>query len=296
MSSLEKMTHAPSDAMGMDIGETDVAPITPRPAARGMLRRLRHTRFVGIVFIILLLALWQILTGTHTYNSPNVLPLSTIFRRWYVDVSSGPFLHDVGITLLQMAIGYAIAAVIGILLGVLMGRVRFLYALFEPLVELLRPIPIVAIIPLLILFLGIQNNMKIAAIILAGVFPILLNSYAGASSVPPSMRETAKTFGLSWFQTTKEVTIPAAAPQIFVGLRISVAICLVIAVVAEMIAGNNGVGYFILSSQQDFDIQDMYVGIFSLAVVGYALNYGFLIIEKTVLRWHHGSVLRNTEA
>jgi len=256
----------------------------------GTARRLAGTRLVGIVFIALLLGLWQLLTATKIYQSPNVPELSAIFIRWYEDVRSGPLVSDVLVLLRTTAIGFALAAVVGIVLGVLMARIPFVWALLEPVIELLRPIPIAAFIPILVLFLGIEDKMKIGAIFFAGIFPVLLNSYAGASSVSPSMRDTARTFRLSWFETTKEIVVPAAAPLIFVGLRISMSICLIIAVVAEMIAGNNGLGYFILNSEQMFDIQDMYVGIFTIALVGYLLNFVFLLIEKTVLRWHYGSL------
>ena len=267
---------------------------TPRPHKPSAVRRLLGTRLVGIVLILALLGLWQLLTATHAYQSPNVPPLSDILSRWRQDLGSGPFLGDLGVMLKITGIGFALAAVAGSVLGILMARVRFVWALFEPLVELLRPIPIAAFIPILVLFLGIEDRMKIGAIFFAGIFPVLLNSFAGASSVPPSMLDTAKTFRLSWFQTTRKIVLPAAAPQIFVGLRVSLSICLIIAVVAEMIAGNNGMGYFILNSEQMFDIQDMYVGIFTLALVGYVLNFVFLLVEKTILRWHYGSINRNS--
>jgi ABC-type nitrate/sulfonate/bicarbonate transport system permease component len=260
----------------------------------GRAHRLAGTRLVGILFIAVLLGLWQLLTAAKVYQSPNVPELSAIFTRWYQDVRSGPLISDVLVLLRTTAIGFALAAVTGIVLGILMARIRFVWALLEPVIELLRPIPIAAFIPILVLFLGIEDKMKIGAIFFAGIFPILLNSYAGASSVSPSMRDTARTFRLSWFQTTKEIIVPASAPLIFVGLRISMSICLIIAVVAEMIAGNNGLGYFILNSEQMFDIQDMYVGIFTIALVGYLLNFVFLLVEKTTLRWHYGSLNRNS--
>jgi ABC-type nitrate/sulfonate/bicarbonate transport system permease component len=272
-------------------------PRVPAIGARsgpGPARRLAGTRLTGVLFIAVLLGLWQLLTATKVYQSPNVPELSAILTRWYQDVRSGPLISDVIVLLRTTAIGFALAAAVGIVLGILMARIRFVWALLEPVIELLRPIPIAAFIPILVLFLGIQDKMKIGAIFFAGIFPILLNAYAGASSVSPSMRDTARTFRLSWLQTTKEIIVPAAAPLIFVGLRISMSICLIIAVVAEMIAGNNGLGYFILNSEQMFDIQDMYVGIFTIALVGYLLNFVFLLIEKTILRWHYGSLSRNS--
>lgn len=286
------MPVSPNGTAEKAMSRDEVRTLPPRRRRRVVVSLLQ-TRLAGILLIVVLFGLWQLLTSTHVYQSPNVPPLSDILQRWYDDLRSGPLLTDLGVMLQTTAIGFALAAVVGTVLGVLMARVRFIWALLEPTIELLRPIPIAAFIPILVLFLGIEDKMKIGAIFFAGIFPVLLNSYAGAASVSASMRDTAKTFRLSWLQTTRKVILPAAAPQIFVGMRVSLSICLIIAVVAEMIAGNNGIGYFVLNSEEMFDIKDMYVGIFTLALVGYALNFIFLLIEKTVLGWHYGSLNRN---
>lgn len=253
-----------------------------------MLATLTQSRFVGVIFVLVLLVLWQVVATAGLVDTALLPPVSTILRSSYDAVRHGDLLSALGESLARMTIGYAVAAVVGISLGVLMGRLRFVYVLLEPLIELLRPVPIPAFIPLLILFLGIESSLKVAIVFIGALFPILISSFAGVRAVPRTMRETAAVFGLSWWQTVREVTIPAAAPIIFVGLRTSLAIALIVEVVSEMIAGTGGIGYYVLEAEQALHVVGMYVGIFTLALVGYAINMLFLLIERTVLHWQSG--------
>jgi ABC-type nitrate/sulfonate/bicarbonate transport system permease component len=245
-----------------------------------------RSRFVGVAFVLALVALWQIAAVVGHADSALIPPVTAILQSGYQAVQHGTLLSALGESLARMFAGYAAAAAAGITVGVLMARVRFVYVLLEPLVELIRPVPIPAFIPLLILFLGIQSQLKIAVVFIGALFPILLSSYAGAQAVPKTMRETAQTFGLTWWQTVREITIPAAAPLIFVGLRTSLAIALIVEVVSEMIAGTGGIGYYVLQAEEALRVVDMYVGVIVLALVGYALNSIFLIVERTLLYWH----------
>ncbi len=247
------------------------------------------SRAIGVVFVLILLVVWQVVSVRGFVDSALLPPVTTIVSAWYVALLHGNLLGYLGETLGHMFTGYAFAVVIGTTLGVLMGRVRFIYVLLEPVIELIRPVPIPAFIPLLILFLGIASTLKIAVVLIGAVFPILISSFAGVRGVSRTMRETALTFRLSWWETIREITIPAAAPVIVVGYRTALAIALIVCVVSEMIAGNGGIGYFILQAEQALRVVDMYVGIFTLALVGYALNSVFLAIERWVLFWHAGS-------
>lgn len=264
----------------------------PGAAAPVHPRRLRGGRWTGIALIAALLAVWQLGSRSELLDPALFPPITTIFARWYDSALHGSLLPALQGTLGRMFVGYACAVVLGITLGVLMGRVRAIYNLLEPLVELARPVPIPAFIPLLILFLGIGTSLKIVVVVIGALFPILLSAYAGVSSIPPTMRETALTFGLSWWETVWEIVVPSAAPAIFVGLRTSLAISLIVETVAEMIAGTGGIGYYVLQAEQALRVDDMYVGIFTLAVVGYALNLVFLVVERTVMHWHIGNAGR----
>ena len=137
-------------------------------------------------------------------------------------------------------------------MGLAMGYYRPLYNLFEPLVETIRPIPGPAYLPILVLFVGIGHEMKVVLVLLASFFPILLNTFSGVRSIDPVQFDTARTLGLSMLQTFRELVIPAASPQILTGMRISLAISLILAVLGEMIVSNDGLGYFTLLAQRTF--------------------------------------------
>jgi ABC-type nitrate/sulfonate/bicarbonate transport system permease component len=131
--------------------------------------------------------------------------------------------------------------------------------------------------------------MKVVLILVASLFPILLNAYSGVRSIDRVQFDTARTLGLTTLQTFRELVIPAASPQILTGMRISLAISLILAILGEMIVSNDGLGYFVLLSQRTFKVPEMYAGIFTLAIFGYALNRVFLLIEANLVRWHHES-------
>ncbi|MEV4458698.1 ABC transporter permease [Microbispora sp. NPDC049633] len=250
------------------------------------LRALRSRLFGWLVFAAALVA-WQRYATVNP--SPRYATVSDVAVQWWDQILGGPLLTATLQTLRTMLIGYGVAAVLAVVIGVLMARVRLVYVLLEPPLELLRPMPISAVIPLLILYLGIDDAMKISVVALAAFFHILLNAYSGAGSTHRTMMDTARTFGLTWRQTMAEIVIPAAAPSIFVGLRSALAASLVISVVVGMIAGNDGLGHLLMIQQQSFQVTDLIVGAATIAMLGYALNSAFLFIERRVLHWHFGA-------
>jgi ABC-type nitrate/sulfonate/bicarbonate transport system permease component len=214
--------------------------------------------------------------------------MSSILSAWWELALSGELVSELMPSLWRMFAGYFIGVVLGIGLGMLMGYFRFFYNLLEPITEVLRPIPSPAYLPIAILFLGIDDQMKIFMIAFASVFPVLLNTYSGVRGVDPIQLQTARTFGLSGRKLLWQVVLPAAAPYIFTGMRVSLAVALIVMVISEMVAASNGVGYFILSAQRGFKIRDMFAGILTLAALGYLLNRLFVAIESRVLAWHYG--------
>ena len=249
------------------------------------MRFLLDSRLSGLALIILLLAAWQ-LSALYVVDTPTWPPVTLVFKAWYENVADGTLLRHLLATLWRQMLGYSLAALLGIAFGLAMGYFRPLYNLFEPLVEVLRPIPGPAYLPVLVLFVGIGHEMKVVLILLASFFPILLNTYSGVRSIDRVQFDTARTLGLSTLQTFRELVIPAASPQILTGMRISLAISLILAILGEMIVSNDGLGYFTLLAQRTFKIPDMYAGIFTLALFGYVLNRLFLRCEARLIRWH----------
>jgi len=249
---------------------------------------LRESRIAGVALIVLLLVLWQ-LSAMYLVHSPTWPSVTQIVEAWVENLADGTLATHIVATFWRQMLGYGLAVVLGVTLGLAMGYYRPLYNLFEPLVEILRPIPGPTYLPVLVLFVGIGNEMKVVLILLASVFPILLNTYSGVRAIDRVQFDTARTLGLNTLQTFRELVIPAASPQILTGMRISLAISLILAILGEMIVSNDGLGYFTLLAQRTFKVPDMYAGIFTLAAFGYCLNRIFLVIEARLLRWHHES-------
>jgi ABC-type nitrate/sulfonate/bicarbonate transport system permease component len=253
---------------------------------------LRDTRTSGVILIALLLLLWQ-LSAMFLVRSPTWPTVTRIFEAWFENVADGTLVWHLLATFWRQMLGYGLAVVIGVALGLVMGYFRVFYNLFEPLVEVLRPIPGPAYLPVLVLFVGIGHEMKVVLVLVASLFPILLNTYSGVRSIDRVQFDTARTLGLSTLQTFRELVLPAASPQILTGMRISLAISLILAILGEMIVSNDGLGYFVLLAQRTFKVPEMYAGIFTLALFGYVLNRLFLLMERRLIRWHHESSGRN---
>jgi ABC-type nitrate/sulfonate/bicarbonate transport system permease component len=239
----------------------------------------------GFVLIIALLCVWELAARMEWVDTVSVPRASVVLLAWFESLSSGELFVQLLPSLRRVFVSFFLAAAIAVPVGLLMGSSRFVYRLLEPLTEVLRPIPSSAYIPVAILFLGIGDQMKVFVVTLACFFPILLNSYGGVLSVDPVLVDTGRTLGISRTKTLWQIVFPAALPNILTGMRISLGISLIVVVIAEMIAGNSGIGYYILDMQRSFRIPEMFVGIFTLGLVGYALNTIFIKTENHLLRW-----------
>ena len=250
---------------------------------------LLHSRWIGVAFIVVLLAMWEVASRFEVVPTLSFPPVTVILKTWAGLIASGELLRELLPSLARMFGGYLIGVVLGVGIGLLMGMWRFFYHLLEPVTEFLRPIPSPAYIPIVILFLGIDNEMKIFMIAFASFFPVLLNTYGGVRSVDPVQLQTARTFGVGGRKLLWQIVLPSASPYIFTGMRVSLAVALIVMVISEMVAASNGIGYFILAAQRGFKIREMYAGVLTLALVGYVLNRVFLVVENHVLAWHQGA-------
>ena len=256
---------------------------------RARRRRNRLSSLSGIALIVVLAILWELSVRLAIIQSPNWPALSQVFVSFWELLRDGTFFTVFGPTLQRLALGYVAAALSGISIGLAMGYYRWIHRLLDPIVEILRPIPSPAYIPVAILFLGIGDIMKVFMIAFAAFFPILLNTVAGVRSVDPVLIDTGRTFGLGTRQVVRKVVFPSALVYIFTGLRISLAIALILTVIAEEVAGNSGIGFYLLNAQRSFLVPEMYASVVALAILGFALNRLFLLIESRVLSWNVAS-------
>jgi ABC-type nitrate/sulfonate/bicarbonate transport system permease component len=250
-----------------------------------MLRGLSQTRFTGVLLVLALLALWQA-SALYWTDSTNWPPLTSVFNALVAGFASRELPTVFGSSLYRMLTGYAAGSACALVLGLAMASLRRLRAALGPLVELLRPIPVPAIVPLLILLLGVDDAMKIFIVAFSAFFPVLVNTVAGVRAVEPVALDVARTLRVGRWRTVVHVVLPASLPYILAGMRISLALALIVTVVAEMVAGSEGIGYYITTMQYAMRAADMYAAIFLLALTGYALNRGFVEIERRLLHWY----------
>jgi len=236
---------------------------------------------------ILLLALWAVLSaGSQTYYFPPLTDiLSSFADTWLFERVSSDVLPSLG----RMGLGYLIATVAAVSVGLALGLSPRAKRAAAPIVEFARAIPPPALLPFAILVIGVGNSMKVAIIAFVCLWPILLNTVDGLLGVDPTLRETTRVFGVSRRDRVLKVMLPAAAPQIFAGMRTALSLALILMVISEMVASTNGIGYFVLQSQRSFDIPEMWSGIILLGILGYVLNGAFVLIERRALRWHRGA-------
>jgi ABC-type nitrate/sulfonate/bicarbonate transport system permease component len=207
-------------------------------------------------------------------------------------MASGEIARHMLTTLMRFLTGYLIAAVLAITLGIMLGYFPFGHRLLETLIELLRPMPSVAIIPVAMLLLGIGDGMIVAVTVYASMWPILINTIDGVKHIDPVLVQTGRIFGVGPWRLLRSVIVPAASPSIVTGLRISLAIALIVVTTAEMIAGGTGMGFFILDAERSLRNSNMYAGIMVVSLLGYLLNRLFLLLEARVMRWRQGMLAR----
>ncbi len=249
-------------------------------------RRLLGTGLEVIVPILLLVA-WGVASASGgTYYFPPLTDILSTFADTWVFERVG---SDVVPSLVRMGLGFGIAVIAAVSIGLLLGMSRRSRAAAAPIVEFLRAIPPPALLPFAILVIGVGDSMKVFIIAFVCVWPILLNTTDGVIGVDPTLRETTRVYGISARDRLRYVMLPAASPQIFAGMRTSLSLALILMVISEMVASTNGIGYFVLQSQRTFAIPEMWSGILLLGILGYVLNGAFVLIERRVLRWHRGA-------
>lgn len=239
----------------------------------------------GVVLPLTVLLVLEIAVEQGAVRRALVPAPSDVWAELVYIIGSGALWGPLGQTLRLLSLAYFSSCLLAVTLGIAMGRSRFLYNLFEPLTEALRPLPKPALLPPMILFLGIGDAMKLVVVGLAVFFPVLINTVQGVRGVNPVLIDTARTFGLARSRIVALVVLPSALPFIFTGMRISLGLGLILVVVAEMLAGTGGIGYLIVDMQRTFHLTSMYAWLVILAVLGIILNFIFEKIDRRLLIW-----------
>jgi ABC-type nitrate/sulfonate/bicarbonate transport system permease component len=239
----------------------------------------------GVLFLAVVAAAFEAAADLGAFNTAAVPPPSAVAAAFVGIITSGAVVKPLLQTLGLLFVGYAIGCGSALALGLLMGSFRSVYDLFEPLTELVRPIPKPALLPALMLFLGLGSTMKIAIVALATFFPVLINAVQGARGVDPTLIDMARTFGYGKAAIVWRIVLPAAAPFYLAGMRVSLGIGLVVIVVAEMLTANGGIGATLIDMQHEFQVRATYGWLAVLALTGLSLNALFLWIERRLTFW-----------
>ena len=223
---------------------------------------------------------WETLKPAEPFD-----PAKMSFLRWLV---SGELISDSVASLYRVLVGFLIGAGLALPLGLMMGANRTAYTLLNPLMQILRPIPPIAFIPLSILWFGLGNPPSFFLISLGAFFPVLVNTITGVRNVDSIYLRAARNLGARGSTLFLRIILPAAAPYILTGMRIGIGVAFIVVIVAEMIAVNNGLGYRILEAREFFWSDKIIVGMFTIGLLGLGLDTGMEKLNSHLLRWHRG--------
>jgi len=210
--------------------------------------------------------------------------LATAWDVW----PSGAFLSDVAASLGRLAVGFLIATIVGVGVGLLMGSSRGMRRTLDPLVEFSRATPAIAVVPAAMIVLGFGDAMQISVIAFAVCFPILVSTVEGVRAIPPEVHDTASMLRVGRSARILRIELPAALPFIAAGLRVAISFGLVAVVLSEFVGENDGLGRYIWLQYTEIDVPELYAALLFLGLLGYTLNRLFLLAERRLLSWHEG--------
>ena len=238
---------------------------------------------LGVLFLIL--GAWQF--GVSDASLPYFSRPTIIATKLYSLLGQATIYRHISVTLTEIVIGYILGAAFGLSLGFILGRSKFLSDAFQPYIMGLYSIPKIALAPVFIVWLGLGMASKVAVVFLASFFLIFFNTYSGLLAVNEELVRLARLMGASWPQVLGRVILPAAAPQIFLGLRTAVPYAVIGAIIGEYIGSNEGLGYFILYASQTYDAPALFSGIIILVAMVFVANSALNWLENRLIRWRH---------
>jgi NitT/TauT family transport system permease protein len=239
-----------------------------------------------ILSVVVFLLAWEAIVRGHLVDPFLLAAPSTIAAAIWELARSGELEGHIASSMSRMFAGYFLAVVVGVVLGGLMGWIRWLDDFLDPLIELFRPVSPLALLPLAILWLGIGQTSKIFIIAYGCVFPILLNTYGGVRGVSRSNVEAARTLGAASDEILRRVVFFHSLPLILTGARISFGVGMIVIIASEMVAADRGLGYMILTAQQNFQTSDLYAGIVTIAAIGFVGDRLIRLLRKALCPWY----------
>jgi ABC-type nitrate/sulfonate/bicarbonate transport system permease component len=237
---------------------------------------------------------WEALAASGAVTPFQLPRLSAVLARIWTDTVTGDLLLNATLTLYRALTGFAIAATFGVVLGVVMSRNLAVRWLFDPLVSVGFPMPKIAFLPVIMLWLGVYDVSKIAMVVLDAIFPVVTATITGIAGVDRHLLWSARNMGASEREVVWEVALPAASPQIMTGLQVALPIALIVAIVAEMLMGGYGLGGAMVHASRFADSPGVFAGIVEIAMVGYVLVKAMTLVRSRLLIWHQEALAPST--
>ncbi|MGE7385656.1 ABC transporter permease [Streptomyces sp. NPDC004126] len=261
------------------------APAVPRPARAVPVLRWLRASLLRSAAILALLALWEAAPRLGLVDATFLPPVSEVARAWWELLGDGQLGEHARASLTRSFGGFAIAVVVAVPLGLLIGWYRPVAAFLGPLLELFRNTAALALLPVFVLLLGIGETSKVSIVVYACVWPILLNTISAVGNADPTLVRLARSMNLSTPRLFQKVILPASVPAVFTGIRLAGAVSILVLVAAEMIGAKAGLGYLINASQFNFAIPQMYAGIVTISAIGVAFNQVLVAVERRLSLW-----------
>lgn len=244
--------------------------------------------------IVALMLAWETLAASGAVTPFELPRLSTVVARIWTDAVAGDLALNAALTLYRALTGFAIAAISGVVLGMAMSRNVTVRWLFDPLVSVGFPMPKIAFLPVMMLWLGVYDFSKIGMVVLDAIFPVVTATIAGIAGVDRYLLWSARNIGASEREVLWQIVLPAASPQVMTGLQVALPIALIVAVVAEMLMGGYGLGGAMVHASRFADSQGVFAGIVEIGVVGYVLVKAITLIRRRLLIWHQEALPPST--
>lgn len=241
---------------------------------------------ISLASIAGFLLAWEIFARSGAVTMFMLPPFSAVVERIIKDASTGTLWFNIGVTLYRALLGFFIAAIGGVLLGMAMSANSTMRWFFNPIISIGFPMPKIAFLPVVILWLGVYDVAKITMVVLDAIFPVVTATLAGLQAVERTLIWSARNMGASRNQLLWQISLPAALPQIITGLQVALPIALIVEIVAEMLMGGYGLGGNMMQASRYADSRGVFAGIVEIAVVGYVLVKLATWLRRWLLRWH----------
>ena len=242
--------------------------------------------FARVFSILLVLVVWEALARSGKYTPDQLPALTAVLGRIWDDAVTGDLAINTALTLYRALVSFAICAVLGTAIGMAMSRNKIANWFFDPIVSVGFPMPKIAFLPVVILWLGVYDVSKITIIVIDAIFPVIAATVVGIQAVERELIWSARNMGATNREVLTQVVFPAALPQIMTGLQVALPLTLIVAVVAEMLMGGYGLGGAMMTASRFANSVGVFAGIVEIAVIGYVMVKGMSMIRRRLLIWH----------